>query len=61
MYNGEVMSVSPSWDDNSHSASQKIPCLLWNSKVHYHVHKSLPLVSILNHKHSVHTSLPYFP
>jgi len=30
-----------SLEANSHSASQ-ISCLLWNMKVHYHAHKSLP-------------------
>jgi hypothetical protein len=31
-----------------YSTSQEIPLLLWNLKVHFHVHKSLSLVSILN-------------
>jgi hypothetical protein len=26
---------SPSWEANSHSASQEIPSLLWNTKIHY--------------------------
>jgi len=30
-----------SWDANSHSACHEIPHLLWNLKVHYHVHKNL--------------------
>jgi hypothetical protein len=34
------MDQSPSWEDNNHSASQEIPHLLWNAKVHDHVHKS---------------------
>jgi hypothetical protein len=38
------MKQSPSWETNSHSANQEIPCISWNLKVHYHVHKSPPLL-----------------
>jgi hypothetical protein len=46
---------SPSWEANSCSATQNIPCLLWNPTFHYLVHKSLPLVSIWTQINPVHT------
>jgi hypothetical protein len=55
------MERRPSWEANSHWASQETPCILWNPKVHYRVNKSLPLSPILSHMHPVHTFLPYFP
>jgi hypothetical protein len=48
--NTEILAIyteqSPSWEVTSHSASQEILLLLWNLKVHYCVHKGLPLVPI---------------
>jgi hypothetical protein len=55
------MEQTSSLEANSHSASQEIPRLLWHPKVHYHVHKSLPLVPVLNHMLPVHTFSNYFP
>jgi len=40
------MKHSPSWEANSHSDNRRDAHLLWDPKVHYHVHNSPPLVLI---------------
>ena len=49
---------SPSWEANRFAASQEIPHVLSNLKVHYHIHKCLPPVPILSHLNPVHTPHP---
>ena len=36
------MEQSPSWEANWFAASQEIPRILWNPKVHYRTHKRPP-------------------
>ena len=52
------MEHSPAWKANQFSASQEIPHILWNPKVHYCIHKYLPPVPILCQLDPVHTPIP---
>ena len=54
------MEQSPSWEANLFSASQEIPRILGNPKVHYHIHKFPPPVPILSQLDPFHTPTSYF-
>jgi len=53
------MVQSPSWEANWFAASQEIPRILWNPKVHYGTHKRPPPVPILGQPNPVHIPTPH--
>jgi hypothetical protein len=50
--------LSPSRKSVNFAATQELPSILRNPKIHYHVHKSPPLVSILSQVNPINAS-PY--
>jgi len=49
-----------SWETNWFAASQEIPRIILNTKVHYRIHKSLTLVLILSRLNPVHALTSHF-
>ena len=54
------ISLAPSSETDSFSASQEILRILWDTKVHYHVCNSQPLVPNLSHMNPAHTAQCHF-
>jgi hypothetical protein len=46
---------SLSRNSNGRPASKEISHLLWNPEVHYHIHKSSPLVHVVRRLNAIHT------
>ena len=54
------MGQNPSWEANWFAASQEIPRISRNPKVHYRTHKRLPPVPILRQPNPVHIPTSHF-
>jgi hypothetical protein len=53
------MELGTSREAANFAATQEIPSILWHPTDHYRVHKSPPLIPILNQINPIHTIPPY--
>jgi hypothetical protein len=53
------MDLSLSWEVTSCSATQECPNILWNHKIHYHIHKNPLLAPIQRQINPAHTAPSY--
>jgi hypothetical protein len=52
------MEQSPSWEANRFSATQELPRILWNPKVHYRIYKRQPPASALSQNNPIRAPNP---
>jgi hypothetical protein len=53
------MELRPSWEAANFAATEELPRILWDLKVHCRVQESHPLVPILSQINPIHIILPY--